>query len=118
MSTKRCLYCNTPLDWEKHGNRDYCNDNCYYANKQFKNLQKYWNNKAEQDAFQKVDLILKRFYDLYGPGKGIPAILLDDVGMNWLIRKNEIIIDDRPAITIGLYAYNLYNTAIVEIWKI
>lgn len=118
MSNKRCLFCNCPLEWDGHGNRDYCDYECYDANKKYTNSNRYWSNKTEQEAFQKVDLILKRFFDLYGSKKGIPAILLDEVEMDWLIRKKEIEIDGRQAIPIGFYAYNLYNNATVEIWKL
>ncbi len=118
MAKRRCLFCNVALDWNDHGNRNYCNEECYDAGKKLRNIKKYRDNKAEQEGFQKVDLILKRFYELYGSDRCIPAILLDEVEMAWLIRKNEIIINGRPAIPVGLYAYNLYNNATVQIWKL
>jgi hypothetical protein len=118
MLNKRCQYCNTLLEWDNHGNRDYCDEYCYNANKKLKNIEKYNENKNLKSDFEKADQILKHFYDLYGAEKLIDVRLPDGLGMNWVTCKREEKIKDIPAIVIDQYAYTLIKNDKIVIWKL
>ena len=72
---------------------------------------------AGLQSFEQADLLLKHFFDLFGPGKFIPAALLDSNSMDWLICKKEIIIEGNLSKLIGRYAYCLFQNETVKIWK-
>ena len=115
---KLCLFCGQPLNGGQHGNSHYCDQYCYYSAKTERTKNKYWESKASMEAFQKSDKILKMFHDTYSTGEFVSASLLDQAGMDWLITKGEVIIDELPVKVIGDYGYSLFKNETIKIWKI
>jgi hypothetical protein len=118
MNKDRCLYCNSPLGERRHGNQDYCDEDCNYEMRLVRNRANYQQQKALREAFQKSDKILEMFFAAYGPDQYIPAALLDNAGMEWLISKGEVILDQLPIKIIGQYGYILFIQEKIKIWKI
>lgn len=115
---KKCKYCQSPLDVDIHGNSDYCNEDCSYEMKLQRNKDKYQNDKKLKESFVKSDKILEMFYHTYGADQFIPAILLDNAGMDWLISKGEASHQGLSLTVIDTYGYCLFKNETVKICKI
>lgn len=113
-----CRFCKRALDLDEHGNRRHCDDDCSMEHRKIRNKNKYWEQKSQIELFQKADLLLKLFFELYGSKKFIPALLLDDAGMDWAICRKEIDIEGNLSKQINQYAYCLFTNETVKIWKI
>jgi hypothetical protein len=118
MTFKRCLACNDPIEWDGHGNRDYCSDSCYNFNKKERQKIKYQEQKEAAEAFRKTDQLLQRLHEAYGSIARIPTDLLEDAEMNWDIANSRIEVAGYPATVIGKYAYTLFKDKKVYIWKL
>ena len=115
---KICIYCQAPLDFYIHGNSNYCDTDCSYAMKLDRSKEQYKANKKLRESFKKSDQILGMFHNTYGSDEFIPAILLDQAAMHWLISKGEIKIDDLTVKILLKYGYCLFKNETIKIWKI
>jgi len=118
MSEKKCRFCGEPLGFGLHGNRNYCSDVCYDFMKLLRNQANYQKDKSFKESFAKSDRILAMFHKTYGSTKSVPVSLLDSAGMDWLISKGEVMIEELPVKIIGIYGYNLSKNETVRIWMI
>ncbi len=113
-----CKFCEKELEPHIHGNSSYCNEVCYSKMKSRRSKDQYQANVKLKEAFEKSDKILEIFHDTYGSEQFIPAILLDQAAMEWLISQRETTIEELPVKVIGKYGYCLFTNETLKIWKI
>ena len=120
MNTKmKCKFCGSPIEFDMHGNRSYCDEDCYYYAKLERNFNKYEEQKELLQEFINTDKILKVFYEIYGSEKYIPSNLLEDGNMNWDIQTGKKEIDKIKVTVINQFGYALFhNETLVRIWKL
>jgi hypothetical protein len=117
---KYCKFnkCRKELPQSEHGNREYCDDNCYYLAKLERNNLKYANNRKKLIELNRVESILRLLYHQYGSANYIEASLLNERAMNWSFFSAESKVEDHRVKVVGEYAYCLFVNKTVRIWKI
>jgi hypothetical protein len=117
---KTCKYssCGKEIPLLKHGNRDYCDDLCYYFAKLERNYIIYTNNSQKLNEINRIESILRTLHDRYGSEKYIEGSILEELAMRWNLFNYESKIDGFPVNVIGEYAYCCFANKTVRIWKI
>ena len=116
------MYCNYRncgdfLPPNRNGNRRYCNDECYMAEKLERSKDNYAVNKKSLNEIKHVEKILSAGHKKYG-SEIINCNILRVEKMNWSIITGTAIIDGEAYRIVGRYGYILYSNNTVKIIKL
>jgi len=115
----KCNYrfCQIELDPNVHGNRNYCDDECYMAEKLERAKDNYAETKKTLNVFKHVEKILGLAYKKYG-SEPFSASVLRTENMNWSIMSGTTEFEGENFHVVGAYGYLVYNSNKVKIIKL
>jgi len=110
-------YCGDIIPPNENGNRRYCNDECYMAEKLERSKENYAVNKKNLNEIKHVEKILSAGHKKYG-SEFINSNVLRVEKMNWSILSEIKIIDGEKCRVVGNYGYFLYSDNTLKIIKL
>lgn len=110
-------YCGDVISLNQNGNRRYCNDECYMAEKLERSKDNYAINKKCLNEIKHVENILRATQKKYG-NKIIDANILRVEKMNWSIITGNTIINGDNCRVVGGYGYISYLNNTIKIIKL
>ncbi len=112
-----CKFCGEPLPPNANGNRRYCDESCYMAEKLIRSKNNYEVNKNTLNQIKLVEKILASVYNKYGSNV-IDVNILRVEKMNWSVMTGKITIDGEIFRLVGRYGYILYTDNTIKIIKL
>lgn len=112
----KCRYCENELPKYIHGNRRYCDEDCYYFKKLLRNNANYYNYFGFINELKKSENLLKQIYDHHGSNV-VEANILRKTSFNWQIRTALVKKDSEIYTSLGNYSYILYSNKTLKIIK-
>jgi hypothetical protein len=115
----KCNYrnCGEAIPPDENGNRRYCNDDCYMAEKLERSKDNYAVNKKNLNQIKHVENILNAAYKKYG-GDIFDVNILRVEKMNWTVITGTTTIDGETIRIVGRYGYILYSNKTIKIIKL
>lgn len=110
---KVCLYCEREFE-VYHGNRKYCDDDCYYEMKKFRNHKSYYNQKAALIEIYRNEKLLKMLYERYGNSL-IDEKHYSSLNFNWDVKTGVIQHNNEFYDLVGSFGYIIYNNRKIKI---
>jgi hypothetical protein len=109
-----CNYrnCGEIIPSDENGNRRYCNDECYMAEKLERSKDNYAVNKKSLNEIKQVEKILSAAYKKYR-GDIFDVNILRVEKMNWSIITGITKIDGETIRIVGSYGYIVYSNNII-----
>ena len=110
-------YCGKAIPPDENGNRRYCNDDCYMAEKLERSKDNYAVNKKNLNQIKHVENILSAAFKKHGSGVFDVTILRAEK-MNWTVITGTTTIDGEIIRIVGRYGYVLYSNNTIKIIKL
>jgi len=110
-------YCGDTIPLNENGNRRYCNDECYMAEKLERSKDNYEANKKSLNKIKHIEKILRAAYNKYG-NEIINANILRAEGIDWTFITGTTVIESIKYRVVGSYGYASYLNDTVKIIKL
>lgn len=113
----KCNYRNCYYLPSEEGNRRYCDDDCYKAEKSFREKGNYANKKKTFNQIEFAEKILSAAYKKYG-SQIINSSIIRAENMDWSIYTGTSLINEVDVNIVGSYGYTLFIDNTIKIYKL
>lgn len=110
---KVCLSCGIEFE-VYHGNRKYCDDECYYNMKKHRNIISYWNKKSLLSSLIDTEKVLCTLYGIFGE-RPIEKEYYYKQNINWDIKTGSVQINNEVFDLVGNYGYTFTSNKELKI---
>lgn len=117
MTRNLCSLCEEPIPSNRRLNSVYCSEECYYAKKKSREVNKNKKKREKIDILDN-DAILHDLYLVYQSNYYICAAELLKRDFNWCVYAGIVEINSVQAKKSIRYAYTLFINQTIIIWKL
>jgi len=114
-----CNYrnCSYELHDYENGNRHYCDDECYNAEKLARSKDNYIRKKKHLAEIDRIEALLRVCHNKYGDSLTDINVLRAEK-MNWSFNTGQTTIDGLAFFVVGSYAYRAFDNSTIKIINI
>lgn len=110
-------YCQVELPEYENGNRRYCDEHCYMAEKLERAKDNYASRKKSLSEIDRIETLLRVCQKKYGDGLFDINVLRAEK-MNWVITTGSVTLDGIEYRVVGSFAYSAFADGNIRIVKL
>lgn len=116
---RKCLYCDRPLPFYAHLNKDYCYDkDCGYTSKKVRQKEKRVKAAELRHLKNEIAFKLGKLWNRFGQGNPFNPMHAEKYEIDFSIADRMISIEGYHATVVLGYAYVILDTTKMYIWKL
>jgi hypothetical protein len=115
---KYCLFCEEEISHYQNGNRQYCDDDCYYSAKLYRQKEHRRDIAELRNRKCEAEYILHLLCQKHGILKPFNPMEAEDRGFDFGVADGIVNHEGKRGVRIGRFAYMLLNLNQMIIWTL